>query len=345
MPIPPPKVTTRDISWLDLAERAWGSEFRAPDHRIYQFTGRNYDSTDRGLTGLYGVVGDNSIILDGERYPDMRDGFNRDFGPGQPNGSLNLPFGSFDELVPDTVFIPSGLPAPLAPYDPYYANVALLIHGDNGFVDAGPLATPLTGGAGQILTNSSIPPAFLGNQLCFYQAGVGSNFTIGNTGAAWPGIAQATLEPYTLEMALYCVAYPASNASILGAQLTSRFWQITSAGQLNVGSWQGQTMNNIIGGPIPLNQWVQVAVTYDGSNGANSIKGFLNGQLKTTSSGGTTISAADNFSMFELPGANGATGPIFRGGRKELRYTKGIQRYGANYTPATGPFPNVGPPP
>jgi hypothetical protein len=47
-------VTTRTFSWLEMCSRAWGSEFRAPDHRIYQFSGgNNKDSTDLGTTGIY----------------------------------------------------------------------------------------------------------------------------------------------------------------------------------------------------------------------------------------------------------------------------------------------------
>jgi hypothetical protein len=52
------KVTSRDINWADLVHRAWGSEFNAPDHGIYEWSnGRKYDSTDKGTTGLYGVNG------------------------------------------------------------------------------------------------------------------------------------------------------------------------------------------------------------------------------------------------------------------------------------------------
>lgn len=38
-----------------MVSRAWGSEFKAPDHRIYQFGNgaRNFDSTDMGFTGIY----------------------------------------------------------------------------------------------------------------------------------------------------------------------------------------------------------------------------------------------------------------------------------------------------
>lgn len=47
-------VTTRSFSWNEMARRAWGSEFSAPDHRIYQFSnGRAFDSTDLGQTGFY----------------------------------------------------------------------------------------------------------------------------------------------------------------------------------------------------------------------------------------------------------------------------------------------------
>jgi hypothetical protein len=48
------KVSARPISWLDLVTRAWGSEFRAPDKGVYEFSnGRKYDSTDTNNTGFY----------------------------------------------------------------------------------------------------------------------------------------------------------------------------------------------------------------------------------------------------------------------------------------------------
>jgi hypothetical protein len=47
-------VVTRTISWNDLAQRAWGSEWQAPDHGVYEFSnGRRYDSTDKNNTGIY----------------------------------------------------------------------------------------------------------------------------------------------------------------------------------------------------------------------------------------------------------------------------------------------------
>lgn len=109
------KVKTRVTNWLDLAMRAWGSEFHAPDHGIYEFSnGRKWDSTDKGLTGLYGVDVENVLVLDGMPYPDMRDGlFVND---GNPTLGQELPFGYFDELALDGS---GALPNPNDSYSTY----------------------------------------------------------------------------------------------------------------------------------------------------------------------------------------------------------------------------------
>lgn len=47
-------VTTRTFSWKEMVIRQWGSEYAAPDHRIYNFSnGRSFDSTDLYQTGIY----------------------------------------------------------------------------------------------------------------------------------------------------------------------------------------------------------------------------------------------------------------------------------------------------
>lgn len=101
MPLIPPelgqKVSTRTLTWSELAERAWGSEFNAPDHGIYSFSnGRKFDSTDKNFTGIYGVRGDNVLLLDGQRYPDMRDGIVA--GIGTVNGAADHGFGTYQEI-------------------------------------------------------------------------------------------------------------------------------------------------------------------------------------------------------------------------------------------------------
>lgn len=66
------KVTTRSIDWNGMCRRAWGSEFNAPDHGMYEFSnGRCFDSTDRGTTGIYGISGINYLMVGDGQYPDM----------------------------------------------------------------------------------------------------------------------------------------------------------------------------------------------------------------------------------------------------------------------------------
>lgn len=70
------RVSTRDLNWADLCHRAWGSDFFAPDPGVYEFGGgRRYASTDKGLTGLYGVENTATIEIDDpngvDRYTDM----------------------------------------------------------------------------------------------------------------------------------------------------------------------------------------------------------------------------------------------------------------------------------
>lgn len=105
MPTIPPKigskVSVREYSWSAFPERAWGSEFNAPDKGIYEFSNaRKFDSTDLLTTGIYGVPGNALLVLDGQPYPDMRDGLI--VQQAQPDGSAYGGFGSFEELNPDT---------------------------------------------------------------------------------------------------------------------------------------------------------------------------------------------------------------------------------------------------
>ena len=71
-----PKVSTSSLSVGDLAKRYWGSEFDAPDHGAYVFSGnRKFDSTDRGgRNGIYGVTGGLLIDQQSAQYPDMYGG-------------------------------------------------------------------------------------------------------------------------------------------------------------------------------------------------------------------------------------------------------------------------------
>ena len=67
------KVVARTISWQSMVTQAWGSEFHAPDHGIYEFSnGKKYDSTDQSQGGVYEPnFGINYLMRGNPRYPDM----------------------------------------------------------------------------------------------------------------------------------------------------------------------------------------------------------------------------------------------------------------------------------
>jgi len=60
------KVTYRVVLQRDLVIRAWGSEWAEDDHKIYEWSnGREFDSSDRGVSGIYGsgiVILDSTIL-------------------------------------------------------------------------------------------------------------------------------------------------------------------------------------------------------------------------------------------------------------------------------------------
>jgi hypothetical protein len=60
--------TTRTITWLEMVTNAWGPEFYAPDHDVYKWSnGRGFDSSDKGLTGIYGVIIWTDVMSEGSR--------------------------------------------------------------------------------------------------------------------------------------------------------------------------------------------------------------------------------------------------------------------------------------
>lgn len=48
--------SSRTTSWESMVRRSWGEEYTLPDKPVYEFTGgRQFESTDKGTTGVYGV--------------------------------------------------------------------------------------------------------------------------------------------------------------------------------------------------------------------------------------------------------------------------------------------------
>lgn len=330
-----PKVTSRDFNWLDMVTRAWGSEFMAPDHGIYEMSqGRKFDSTDKGRTGIYGVVGEdaNRIVAFDARYPDMRDGFLKNLGADQPLGAQNNGLGQFDELVLSNNPIPSPYPDPPASEsDPYFSNVLFLIHASKQ--DFGPNAIPFADPT-NILSVADAPSSIAGSPTALYQPLT----TIKNPGT--PTFNDATLaltavEPFTFEFSIMFL----SN----GPPATAYFFHdLFSSGILSqVGSTGNYSIPGVSIASFTKGVWYQIAISFTGRNGPSlgTFYGFVNGVLVTAVSSGGYASSTNIFCLFHYSTISNNY-PVFNGYMKEIRFTRGIQRYGATYTPRTTPFPN-----
>lgn len=71
--------------------RQWGSEFAAPDHRVYNWSnGRSFDSTDLGQTGFYrqGVLDIQSEQNIPGTYPARPYTLNAEAAPDAPGDSF-----------------------------------------------------------------------------------------------------------------------------------------------------------------------------------------------------------------------------------------------------------------
>lgn len=47
------QVRTRDLSWQELCQKAWGKDFKKPDPSYEFSNGRVFESTDRTDSGIY----------------------------------------------------------------------------------------------------------------------------------------------------------------------------------------------------------------------------------------------------------------------------------------------------
>ena len=84
------------------------------------------------------------------------------------------------------------------------------------------------------------------------------------------------------------------------------------------------------GGSIPLNAWTHIAVCRTGT----SLSIFINGTAASTVTNNT------NFNGTTAPQVGAAGGSLLMNGYiNDLRITKGVARYTANFTPPTAPFP------
>lgn len=218
--------------------------------------------------------------------------------------------------------------------DPFFSNVVSLLHfdGTNGqTTTTDVIGNSITLASGFALTTAN------------FKFGTAS---VGNSASTNAGVQIATssaLQPLGNDTTIECWV---RKTDTFGGTIFE-FAKFTSTpGTISFSIIDGTRINftygtqnsGFINYTFPLNQFVHVALTRSGS----SIRAFVNGvQVGTTLTFSGVIS--NTFDRFTV-GAVRRSGNSFNsfiGQIDEFRYTNGIARYTANFTPSTTPFPDV----
>lgn len=218
----------------------------------------------------------------------------------------------------------------LAVPDPYFENVTMLLHGDgtngaqnNTFLDSSTNNFTITRNGNT--TQGTFTP--YGSNWSNYFNGSSS------LSANVSGVAAGT-STFTFEVWVFLNAYPGSDApfydtrSSNGASTTGMQFGVYSTGALKF--YDGTETN--LGGTVPLNQWVHIALV---RNGSNVVTPYINGTAT-----GTTVSSTRNFSdnYFWIGSVPGPASPYINAYFSNLRWVVGTAVYTSNFTPSTTPL-------
>lgn len=142
---------------------------------------------------------------------------------------------------------------------------------------------------------------------------------------------------FTIECWVYFNSVASGQQLLSGYTSSSFTWGFNTAatGTLNYYlSSNGTTWNiasGVLMGNIVVNQWIHVALVRDGS----TFTPYINGTAGTTATSSASIFSNPNpMYVGALPG-----GSAFSGYIDDLRITRGLARYTANFTPPSGPLP------
>lgn len=214
--------------------------------------------------------------------------------------------------------------------DPYYANVELLYH-----MDGANNSTVCVDSSKNNYTIATIDGAVISNEQSVY-GGTSGKFTA-TTDARFKSPTNSNLAisgAFTVEMWWR----PTSSATSLypvSCVGNSYLWiTVNGSGYLEFYFMGNQLTSAFV--PV-ANTWYYLTVTRDSSN---NVRNFVNGTQVTSS-------YTNSFNMstaFWSVGSSTDIAGYGRGGRcfiDEFRYTKGVARYTADFTPPTKAFPNI----
>jgi hypothetical protein len=212
--------------------------------------------------------------------------------------------------------------------DPDFANVSLLMHmdGTNGsttFIDSSSNALTITPNGGV--------------QISTEQSKFGGASVLLNTDSKFLGIPSGSLFQFPGDFTVECFVYPTAFTQLLTAIEIGDF---TNGVLIRAWSSTASTIfvnNTSLGSAssfISLNTWHHLALTRQGT----SVKYFIDGTQRLTATVSGTVNSTAAASR--IGKINITTDQGMRGYVDEVRITKGVARYTADFTPPTAPFPD-----
>lgn len=212
--------------------------------------------------------------------------------------------------------------------DPYFGFVKLLVHADTDYTDSSLIGTPIiqTGSQQSISTAN---PLYGAGSILSTDVTYGPHLATALNSVYTPG------QQFTIEFALYqnsehTAAFPIYFGLYTDTGTDGGIRENASNHKLE---WSGVFATAISLGTMQLGSWVRYAVTRDSSN---VVRTFQNGTLiqEVTDTGSFT----GNTPIIQIAGQSGSYS--VDGYMDEIRYTKDICRYTADYDVATAAFPD-----
>ena len=226
--------------------------------------------------------------------------------------------------------------------DPYFANVTLLLHGNGAdgygvFTDSSPDARVITRNGAYISTARSK----FGGASMFFDGLNDYIQTTHDDEFSWAST------DFTLEYFFFNIAQSNMTHFAHASPTTEAvYWSFGTNmdGRMQLYYWTGATHSGIGSDVMALGQWHHAALTVSG----DTIRIFANGLLQATATRVTPATPVAGYPIIigsrnvSYPGST----PTYVGVKShyghidEVRVTKGVARYVANFTPPTAPFPN-----
>ena len=230
------------------------------------------------------------------------------------------------KIVKGTGLYTANFPCPTAP--PTATNAELLLNFTNaGIIDASARNNLETIGDASLSTAQSK----WGTSSIFFD-GTG-DWLLGSIGANNIE-SQLRTNNFTIELWMYLASADVGSARGLVSKGTGTTGYSVSLDSTQKVVFSFDTSSITSTGSIPTDSWVHIAVVRAGT-GANLTKIYINGVNDGTGTVSTDFTQTNNLYV----GADRVGGSPMKGYMQDLRITRGLARYTANFTPPTQAFP------